>query len=221
MSFLPTPNIVLTAAEHGSYASVSSSQVPMPGVRTPGLGLRAQTQGSRGRAVVRQERIETSRTPSIKRARVRENGEWEVVQGKKNNKKKAAVGKSTADLSEFGDLAGPVQFWIGNTAVQTTKETVEGALRKCAENVGQSEFSVSDIYCLTKTDNPRMKTWKVTVSARWKEHMMMGEMYPPGWDHRVWERRERKEKPDRPPVGLPSLAPALAVEGEEVVEQVQ
>ena len=50
-------------------------------------------------------------------------------------------------------------------------------------------FLVDDVYCLTKDDNPRSKSWKITVPARLKETMMNPAMYYKGWSHRVFTHR--------------------------------
>ena len=46
------------------------------------------------------------------------------------------------DLSDFGDLAGPADFWIGNTNPCTTATQVEQVLNKFAQNLKVDNFRV-------------------------------------------------------------------------------
>ena len=62
-------------------------------------------------------------------------------------------------------------------------------MTKCAENLGVDNFKVIEIKCLTKQDNPRSKTWKVSVPTRLKDIMMDPSMYYNGWTHRVFTFR--------------------------------
>jgi hypothetical protein len=130
----------------------------------------------------------TDRSPSVKRVREGEGeGEWRKVTHKQKSKPKIVAG--TADLSEFGDLAGPVQFWIGNTHPATDSERVEQVLMRCAESLNVERFCVDDVRCLTKDENPRVKSWRVTVPARLKDTMENPAMYARGWSHRVFSFR--------------------------------
>ena len=124
--------------------------------------------------------------------RVREgegDGEWRDAGPRRKQKAKPKVVTGTADLSEFGDLAGPAQFWIGNTHPTTDAGTLERVLTKCAEDLSVADFKVDDIHCLTKDDNPRSRSWKITVPARLSDAMMNPAMYYKGWSHRVFTPR--------------------------------
>ena len=48
----------------------------------------------------------------------------------------------TASLSEFEDLAGPEQFWIGNTRASTDKAKVKEVLKKYARSLEIEAFTV-------------------------------------------------------------------------------
>ena len=94
----------------------------------------------------------------------------------------------TATLAEFDDLAGPEQFWIGNTRASTDEAKVKEVLEKCAKILSIDSFSVENVHGLTKEDNPRTRSWKVTVPARFKEVMSDPAMYPKGWSHRAFHQ---------------------------------
>ena len=137
------------------------------------------------------------RSPSVKRARegVGEY-EWYTVTNKRKPKPKVVAG--TADLPGLGELAGPVHYWIGNTHPSTNIEMVEKVLTKCAESLEVENFGIEDVLCLTKDDNPRSRSWRVTVPARLKEAMENPAMYARGWSHRVFNFRPGPRKPKDP-----------------------
>ena len=120
---------------------------------------------------------------------------------KQRQKPKAAAG--TAKLADFEDFAGPATFWIGNTHPKTSKENVEHALKKCAEEKDIKNFKVDDVFCLTKDSEPRTKTWKVTVPGRLKNLMEDSAMYPAGWSHRAFSFRPERPRYMGAPAGDP------------------
>ena len=65
-------------------------------------------------------RARAERSPSVKRVREGDGeGEWREAGTRRKNKPQPKVVTGTADLSDLGDLAGPAQFWIGNTQPST------------------------------------------------------------------------------------------------------
>ena len=64
----------------------------------------------------------------------------------------------TATLSEFEDLAGPEQFWIGNTRASTDEAKVKEVLEKCAQSLAIEAFTVETVHSLTKEENPRTRS---------------------------------------------------------------
>ena len=140
------------------------------------------------------------RSPSVKRVREGEQeGEWRIAENRRKSKPKVVSG--TAEITEFGDLAGPAIFWIGNTHPSTDANTVSKVLQKCAEDLKVVDFKIEDIYLLTKDDNPRSRSWKVTVPARLTDTMMNPGMYVKGWNHRVFTQRTGAwKRPVAPPV---------------------
>ena len=134
----------------------------------------------------------------MKRAREGDGeGEWKEVGPRRNNKKKPKVATGTAKLTEFGDLSVPSEFWIGNTSPATEATNVKEVLMKCANHLLVDNFEVIDVRCLTKHDNPRSKSWKVSVPSKFKEIMLNPDMYFNGWTHRAFTPRSdtRREAP--------------------------
>ena len=113
----------------------------------------------------------------------------------------------TASLAEFNDLAGPEQFWIGNTRSSTNEDKMIEVLQKCAQSLSVEGFNVEGVHCLTKDENPRTKSWKVTVPARFKELMANPAMYPQGWSHRPFHPGFRRQEGAAPVGGTASAAP--------------
>ena len=123
-------------------------------------------------------------------------GEWREVthqRGRKPRARQQAV-TGTASLAEFNDLAGPEQFWIGNTRSTTNEAKIIEVLQKCAQNLSVEGFTVEGAHCLTKEDNPRTKSWKVSVPARFKELTANPAMYPQGWSHRAFHPGFRRQE---------------------------
>ena len=85
---------------------------------------------------------ETDRSPSVKRVREGEGeGEWREVVPCKNNKikSKPKVVAGTANISEFADLVGPEQCWIGNTHPTTDIDKVKQVLERCVQSLDVTE----------------------------------------------------------------------------------
>ena len=83
----------------------------------------------------------------------------------------------------------PSQFWIGNTNPTTDSIQIKNVLMQCAASLSVENFDVLDVRCLTNHENPRSKSWKVSVPSRFKETMMNPDMYYDGWTHRVFTVR--------------------------------
>ena len=86
-------------------------------------------------------------------------------------------------------------------------------LEKCAHNLGVEGFTVEDAYCLTKEDNPRTKSWKVSVPARFKELMANPTMYPQGWSHRAFQPGFRRQEGAAAAGGSADVRPAAVRTG--------
>jgi hypothetical protein len=134
-------------------------------------------QSPHGEAEVRGRSV----SPAQKRGR---EDEWKEAKSKKNVRK-TALGTSKVDLSSIGaaqGLAGPVQFYIGNTTAKADEDTIKTVLDACAKSLEfRDKFEVVDIELLTKEDNPRTKCWRVAVPYHCKILMENPEMFPPGW----------------------------------------
>ena len=191
---VPVPEIAVTSP---TFAAVVGKNPPgATNVRTGGPGPgRGQDESRSQPARPWPER--TDRSVSRKRTREGEGaGEWREVRHQRGRKPKArpkAV-TGTASLAEFDDLAGPEQFWIGNTRASTDEAKVKEVLQKCAESLKVEAFTVENVFCLTKDTNPQSKSWKVSVPARFKELMGNPGMYPRGWSHRVFHSGPRRQE---------------------------
>ena len=179
------PDIAVTSPTFATVAGGTAGTRVAPGMGQ-GLHPGRSTHHGGGSQQTRLEagtRTRSDRSTSNKRLREGEGaGEWLEVtyqRGRKPRARPKAV-TGTASLSEFNDLAGPEQFWIGNTRSTTDQAKMVEVLEKCAHNLGVEGFTVEDAYCLTKEDNPRTKSWKVSVPARFKELMANPAMYPQG-----------------------------------------
>ena len=137
------------------------------------------------------------RSTSNKRRREGEGeGEWQEVHNNRGRKPRprAKVVEGTAVLAEFDDLAGPEQFWIGNTRPTTDSEKVKEVLKKCADNLSVKDFKVDNVHSLTKEQDPWSRSWKVSVPAQFKELMSNPAMYPRGWSHRPFTQGPRRQE---------------------------
>ena len=112
---------------------------------------------------------------------------------RKHKQEKPKVSTGSAKGEGLLDLAGPAEFWIGNTRADTEPEKVLQVLHQAADNLGIENFSVEKAICLTKGDHVRTRSWKVIVPARLKEHMKNPELYPAGWTFRVFTKWSNKK----------------------------
>ena len=198
------PDIIVTSPTCATVAGGAAGARTAP-LMSQDQGHRAQ-HGPGGGQQTRPEnknRTRNDRSTSNKRFREGEGaGEWREVthqRGRKPRARPQAV-TGTASLAEFNDLAGPEQFWIGNTRSSTNEDKMIEVLQKCAQNLSVEDFTVEGVHCLTKEDNPRTKSWKVTVPSRFKELMANPAMYPQGWSHRAFHPGYRRQQ------GAPALA---------------
>ena len=156
---------------------------------TPSFFERQPRTTEQQRQTPRQER-----SPSVKRVREDEDGDWRTVEHKRKNKPKPKAASGTADLHDFDNLAGPADFWIGNTHASTDADKMKTVLKRCAESLGVENFVTVDVRCLTKEENPRSKSWKVSVPAGFRELMSNPAMYFRGWNQRVFTYRADPRK---------------------------
>ena len=146
---------------------------------------------------------------------VKEKSPWTVV---KKKARKIASGASTADFSSIGFQvkAGPEDFYIGNTAKDTSKEQVENILKLSATALDEKNFHVLDVELLPCPDpNPRTQCWKVSVPFEFKELMSMDTMYPPGWKHRKFHGARRAREPRNLTPGQGGGGPAVQLQEEK------
>ena len=122
----------------------------------------------------------------------------EVNRKKRQSNVKNTTGTGVANLEGFNNnLAGPWEYWVGNTSLRTDEEIVKEVLTKCAETFGAVSFQVLGVELLTKdgVDKSRTKPWRVRVPHKFKEIMMKDDMFPPGWSHRTfWYGRRGQER---------------------------
>ena len=210
------PEIVVNNPSYAEMAGAAGGQAPQahhqffsrPAARP--AGRQARPEG--GEAVAGRPRPRVERSHSNKRRRGSEGeGEFQEVQSRRARKPRARAKAvtGTADLEEFADLAGPVDFWIGNTRANTTKEKVVEVLKNCALAIKVDNFVVDSVVPLTKEDNPRSRSWKVSVPARLEEVMANGAMYPRGWSYRVFHPGNRRQEEDRRTLQAPLLRVAV------------
>ena len=226
----PVPEIVVSTASN--YAGVvrgrreAPARASVPGGPSAQPGEVSQKtsffdrQGGRGAGGESGSGGQNDRSGSRKRRREGEGEhEWKQVVHKTKQRQKPKAAAGTAKLAEFEDFAGPAMFWIGNTHPKTSKENVEQALKKCAEDKGIKNFKVDDAFCLTKDSEPRTKTWKVTVPGRLKDLMEDSAMYPAGWSHRTFSFRPERPRHAGAPAGPPpanrggETAPGVTLSG--------
>ena len=96
----------------------------------------------------------------------------------------------------------PTQISVLSTQVLWS-EQVEEVLGICAEKISVTDFTVEQVVCLTREENPRTKSWKVSVPMKHKAVMVNPAMYPPGWSFRVFHPGPRRmEGGARPSQGV-------------------
>ena len=197
------PNLPSQEAPVGNHPSFFGSRPP---VRVAGRQLLVASQDARPR----------ERSISAKRVRTGSAGEYREQPGPRGARKQRARAKGATgtgpDLEGLSDLAGPVEWYIGNTHPSQNEETVKDTLQKYAEHHKVEDFVVEKVSPLTKDLNPRNKSWKIVVPARLKETMEKPDMFPKGWITRAFtfhsgpRRQERvgQERKEQRPRGGPN-----------------
>ena len=209
---IATPDITLTqpsfgatfGSEPGTGASAATEQNSLSYAAKAGGGQSGG--GAAGTApkefLQRPTRVEqsgrgkTERSLSAKRRRLSQEvdgADGFRPQGRiRKQRARPKVNTGSADTEGLADLAGPAEFWIGNTRADSTETKVEDVLNQAGVQNKLNNFKVEKVVCLTKEKDPRTKSWKVMVSARWKEEMLKPEMYPAGWTFRAFTPGYRK-----------------------------
>ena len=151
-----------------------------------------------GRAANARGRVE--RSSSSKRRRLSQEEDstepWRSQGRPRKVKARPKVNTGSANMVGLEDLAGPAEFWVGNTRADTSEDKVGEVLKQAADNIKITDFKVEEVICLTKEALPRTRSWKVTVPARLRDHMLNPEMYPAGWTFRAfttWQKRPAEE----------------------------
>jgi hypothetical protein len=184
----------------GSVAgSAPAHRPPPPAQQEQFFGRLSRATGA-GRQAGQGARVERS---TSKKRRLGEEGEWQDVAPRRKPKPRAKAATGTAVLAGFSDLAGPAEFWIGNTRPDTRQEQVTEALIECARIKGVEGFKVEDVMSLTKEDNPRSRSWRVQVPASMKEAMADHAMFPYGWKHRPFHAGRRPQEAAAEGQGVP------------------
>ena len=212
---LPVPEVVVskpdyaTAAGAGGAAGVDQQFHERP-TRTE---LEQQGRVARAEKVgrVSSGRGKVVRSVSRKRQRTgSDEDEFQVVNHQRTkNRERPKVSTGTSSLAELADLAGPAEFWIGNTRADTTKEQVVEKLMRSAEELS-SPLKVEQVVCLTKEVNPRTKSWKVSVVASSKELMANPVLYPVGWTFRPFHMGPRRPQTTQASQGSSPVREAAA-----------
>ena len=169
-----------------------------------------------GRAANTRGRVE--RSSSSKRRRLSQEEDsmepWRSQGRPRRVKARPKVNTGNANMVGLEDLAGPAEFWVGNTRADTSNEKGEDVLKQAADNIKIIDFKVEEVVCLTKEDRPRTRASRVTVPARLRDHMLKPEMYPAGWTFRAfttWQKRpeEGARKAFVAPAGGGAVAPEV------------
>ena len=220
---LPVPSLVVTKPDYATAAG-AGGQVGGGGAGRSLPPLDQQFHERPTRAELEQQervaraergdRVSTGRGKverSLSRKRQRTgSGEGDFVpvnHQRRGRKERPKVSTGTSSLAELADLAGPAEFWIGNTRADTTKEQVLEKLMRSAEELSTT-LKVEQVVCLTKEVNPRTRSWKVSVVASSKELMANPVLYPVGWTFRPF-----KMGPRRPQTPLTSQGSSPVREG--------
>ena len=127
-------------------------------------------------------------------------------------------GTSKVVIKEAAAIA-PVEFYIGNTHVDSDGDTVKRVLKLVAsalpaEMALDGELEVEVVECLTKEKEgykPWCKNWRVRVPQKHKEHMMRPEALPEGWTSRRFYPARAPRPPPPPAHGLPTAAQVAVV----------
>ena len=127
-------------------------------------------------------------------------------------------GTSKVVIKEAAAIA-PVEFYIGNTHVDSDGDTVKRVLKLVAsalpaEMALDGELEVEVVECLTKEKEgykPWCKNWRVRVPQKHKQHMMRPEALPEGWTSRRFYPARAPRPPPPPAHGLPTAAQVAVV----------
>ncbi len=94
----------------------------------------------------------------------------------------------TADIAglRLGNIVGNAEFWVGNIHPKADEETIKNILSKCASDLKVDDFEIENITCLTQDKNPRSHSWKISVAVKFAETIKLNEIYPIGWNHRIF-----------------------------------
>ena len=155
--------------------------------------LRVAGQGGHGVGIVNHggRHKGRGRSPSLKRKNPEDEAESENMndgyQTVTRKPRKFANGTSQVGLEDIapGGLAGPVDFYIGNTDNRADGDIILHVLKKCAAPLeGGADLEVLEVELLTAEENPRTKCWRVSVPFKYRSLMEKDDLYPPGWKHR-------------------------------------
>ena len=186
------------AQPHGYAAAVRGQTPQSAGAREDratgaGHGVNAGHVGGAGASLGVHVR---SRSPSVKRKNPEDDSKEKVPKEFPPRKpRKLGNGASKVDLDDIapGGLAGPVNYYIGNTDKRADGDIIARVLKKCAAPLeGGADLEVLEVELLTAEENPRTKCWKVTVPYKFKDLMEKDDLYLPGWKHRKFFGSRKK-----------------------------
>ena len=164
------PEIVVNSPSYADKAGAAARLAGGPAPPTlqqfftrPGRPAAGPARAKGGEREAGRARPRVERSHSNKRRRGSDGeseGEFQEVRPRRDrqHRARAKAVTGTADLEEFSDLAGPVEFWVGNTRENTTKEKVAEVLKNCAMALKVDNFVVDSVVSLTKEANPRSRS---------------------------------------------------------------
>ena len=126
------------------------------------------------------------RSPSLKTKNPEDEENKEPDKPPARKPRKFGNGASQVGLDDIapGGLAGPVDFYIGNTDKRADGDIIACVLKKCAAPLdGGKDLEVLEVELLTLEENPRSKCWRISVPFKFKV-LMEKDIYLPGWKHR-------------------------------------
>ncbi len=230
----PGPQVIVTPPPPASFSAVAARRTRNPG---PGM-TQGQSQATQGGAGPQQPFFDRGRkenglqagqgrqprqdrsSSAGKRQRMDEEGGWQEQRPYRSSGRQMRSSQPRTQVvvkgssGEFTDLAEPVTWWVGKCHPDTTEDKVKEVLKKCANNLGISDFAIENVHNLTKDPNPWSRSFKVTVPARLREQMSNPGMYPAGWESRAFTRWLSRQQ-QAPPAGR------RAQEGSPVAPQLQ
>ena len=169
-----------------------------------------------------------SRSPSVKRKNPEDEKEDKPSKEFPPRKpRKLGNGASKVDLEDIapGGLAGPVNFYIGNTDKRADGDIIARVLKKCAAPLeGGADLEVLEVELLTTEENPRTKCWKVTVPYKFKGLMEKDDLYLPGWKHRKFfgsRKKSSENQAKKSRVETLNQVEAMIIEREKETELVR